>query len=50
MLRELTVVVTPQGSAPPITRTGHTLTLFRKQDGVWLLAREANMLAPVNAS
>jgi hypothetical protein len=27
-------------------RAGHTLTIFHKEDGKWLLARDANMLAP----
>ena len=35
----------PDGSAP-IARAGHTLSIFRKQAGKWLLARDANMLAP----
>ena len=43
----LTVVVTPPGGAPSMTRAGHTLTLFNKQGGKWVLARDANMLAPV---
>ena len=41
----LTVVATPPGSAQPVTRKGHTLTLLHKQDGKWLLARDANLLA-----
>ena len=28
-------------------RAGHTLTVFRKTDGKWLLARDANLLSPV---
>ena len=43
----LTVVVTPPGGAQPMTRAGHNLTLFKKQGGKWVLARDANMLAPV---
>jgi uncharacterized protein (TIGR02246 family) len=43
---KLKVVVTPD-SAAPITRAGHTLTIFRKQNGKWLLARDANMLTVV---
>lgn len=39
----LSVRVTPQG-APTMTRDGYTLTIFRKCDGRWLLARDANML------
>ena len=42
----LTVVVKPPGGAAPMTRAGHTLSVLRKQDGKWLLARDANMLAP----
>src|SRR5581483_1870204 len=42
----LTVVVTPPGGEP-MTRAGHTLTILKKQNGRWLLARDANMLAPV---
>ena len=47
MWARLTVVVTPPGGAPSMTRAGHTLTLFKKQGGKWVLARDANMLAPV---
>lgn len=41
---QLCVTVTPAGGSAT-TRTGHTLTVFRKQDGRWRLARDANMLA-----
>jgi len=47
MWSKLTVVVTPPGGAQSMTRAGHTLTILRKQNGNWLLARDANMLAPV---
>jgi len=47
MWTKLTVVVTPPGGAQPLTRAGHTLTLLTKQNGKWLLARDANLLAPV---
>ena len=47
MWTRLTVVVTPPGNAESITRKGHTLTILKKQDGKWLLARDANLLAPV---
>jgi uncharacterized protein (TIGR02246 family) len=47
MWTKLTVVVTPPGDAQPITRTGHTLTILKKQNGKWVLTRDANMLAPV---
>lgn len=42
----LTVVAThPDGGS--IKRAGHTLTILRKENGRWRLARDANMLAPV---
>ena len=47
MWTRLTVVVTPPGNAESMTRKGHTLTILEKQDGKWLLARDANLLAPV---
>ena len=41
----LTVTMTPSGGSP-ITRSGHTLTILRKEpDGRWRLARDANLLA-----
>jgi uncharacterized protein (TIGR02246 family) len=47
MWTKLQVVVTPPGGAPPMTRAGHTLSILKKQNGRWLLARDANMLSPV---
>ena len=43
----LTVTVTPPRGGAPIKRAGHTLTVFRKIDGRWLLARDANLLVKV---
>jgi uncharacterized protein (TIGR02246 family) len=43
----LRVAVTPPGATRPTVRAGHTLTVFRKQDGRWRLLRDANLLAPV---
>ena len=45
--QKLTVSVVPPGGAATMTRAGHTLTIFNKQQGRWLLARDANLLAPV---
>jgi len=45
----LTVEVTPPGGGKPAKRVGHTLSVLRKTGGRWLLARDANMLAPVNS-
>jgi uncharacterized protein (TIGR02246 family) len=47
MWAKLTVVVTPPGGAQPMTRAGHTLSILTKQNGKWVLARDANMLATV---
>ena len=44
MWSELEVQITPRAATTPIVREGHTLTIFRKIDGRWLLARDANML------
>ena len=49
MWTKLSVVVTPPGGAPPITRAGHTLTILKKVDGKWLLARDANMLVTLSS-
>jgi uncharacterized protein (TIGR02246 family) len=46
MWTKLKVTVKPQG-APAVERAGHTLTLLRKQQGRWVIARDANLLAPV---
>ena len=41
----LSVMITSRHGKPPLQRTGHTLTIFRKgSDGKWLLSRDANML------
>lgn len=47
MWSSLTVTVTPADSATSMIRAGHTLTLFRKENGRWRLARDANMLQVV---
>jgi uncharacterized protein (TIGR02246 family) len=49
MWTKLTVVITPQGGAQPVTRAGNTLTILKKQNGKWVLTRDANMLAVVQA-
>jgi len=47
MRSRLTVEVIPPGGGKTIKRAGYTLTLFKKSAGRWLLARDANLLAPV---
>lgn len=44
---KLSVTVTPPDGGPKVERAGHTLTVMRRVDGRWLLARDANLLAPV---
>jgi uncharacterized protein (TIGR02246 family) len=43
----LSVEITPPGGGAVHKRAGHTLSVLRKVDGRWLLARDANMLTPV---
>lgn len=46
MRSHLTVVATPrEGDA--VTRAGHTLTILRREEGRWKLARDANLLVPM---
>jgi uncharacterized protein (TIGR02246 family) len=47
MWTKISVVVTPRGSAPSKARAGHTLSILKKLNGKWVLARDANMLSPV---
>lgn len=44
---KLEVVATVPGKSAT-TRAGYTLSVFSKQKGKWLLARDANLLAPVS--
>jgi uncharacterized protein (TIGR02246 family) len=39
----ITMTVTPPGGRP-VRRAGTTLTILRKENGRWLLARDANLL------
>lgn len=47
MWSEFSVSVTLPGAALSMERAGYTLTVFRRVDGKWLLARDANLLSPV---
>ena len=49
MWTKLSVVFTPPDGASPITRAGNTLTILKKQNGKWVLSRDASMLAVVQA-
>ena len=46
MWTQLSVSVTPAGGSP-MRRAGHTLSILKKENGRWVLARDANLLAPV---
>jgi uncharacterized protein (TIGR02246 family) len=46
MWTRLSVVMTPAGGKA-IKRAGHTLSVLRKENGKWRLARDANMLSVV---
>lgn len=50
MWTKLSVKASPLDGSDPVERAGHTLTILRKTDGKWLLARDANLLAPVKKS
>ena len=50
MWSKLTVVASPPGGGPSIRRAGHTLSVLRRLNGKWVLARDANLLAPVTSS
>jgi uncharacterized protein (TIGR02246 family) len=45
---ELTVVMTPKTGGAPIKRAGNTLSILQKQNGAWVIFRDANMLAVVD--
>jgi uncharacterized protein (TIGR02246 family) len=44
MWTKLTVIATLTDNDEPIRRSGHTLTVLRREHGRWLLARDANLL------
>lgn len=44
----LTVVVTPKSGGASMTRAGHTLSILQRQNGSWLMVRDANLLGPVS--
>lgn len=46
MRTRLTVTITPPGGKAHV-RAGQTLTVLKKEDGRWLLKRDANLLASV---
>lgn len=49
MWTKLKVIATPTDGSPPVERAGYTLTVLRRQEGRWVLARDANLLSPVHS-
>jgi uncharacterized protein (TIGR02246 family) len=45
----ITVTITPPGGSAPARRAGYALTILRKENGKWLLARDANLLTEAKA-
>jgi uncharacterized protein (TIGR02246 family) len=43
----LTVAVTPHDGGPPVKRAGNVLSVLQKQNGRWVIVRDANMLSVV---
>ncbi len=41
----LDVQITPRAAGTAARRCGHTLTILRRQNGFWVIARDANLLA-----
>jgi uncharacterized protein (TIGR02246 family) len=44
----LTVVITPKSGGASIKRAGNTLSILEKQNGSWVIVRDANLLAVVS--
>ena len=42
----LAVNMKPKGGGEVVSRAGHTLTVLHKERGKWVVARDANLLAP----
>jgi len=47
MRTKLSLTMTPSGGRR-VTRSGYTLSILKKHDGRWLLARDANLLVPTD--
>jgi uncharacterized protein (TIGR02246 family) len=47
MWTRLTVTMTPKSGGRRVERAGNTLSILSKRAGAWMIARDANMLAPV---
>ncbi|HZE92818.1 MAG TPA: SgcJ/EcaC family oxidoreductase [Rhizobacter sp.] len=47
MWTQLSIVVSPSDGSHAMTRAGHTLSILKKENGKWVMARDANLLSPV---
>jgi len=47
MWTNLSIVITPKTGGASVTRAGNTLSILHKQNGSWLMVRDANMLTAV---
>lgn len=45
MWTRLSVTMTPRGGGASVKRAGTTLSILKKQNGAWVLHRDANLLA-----
>ena len=43
---KLAITVTPKNGGDSVRRSGNTLSILRKENGRWVIHRDANMLAP----
>ena len=50
MWTRLAIVMTPPGGGQQIRRAGHTLSVLKRESGKWVMARDANMLAPASST
>jgi uncharacterized protein (TIGR02246 family) len=46
MWTKLRVTIRPPGATTVMTKAGYTLSVLKKQNGQWVITRDANMLAP----
>ncbi len=42
----IAITITPRNGGTPTKRSGYTLTILRKENGRWRLARDANLMLP----
>jgi uncharacterized protein (TIGR02246 family) len=47
MWTQLEIAVTPKEGGAPVKRAGTTLSILKKQNGAWVIYRDANLLAVV---